>query len=217
MKHLIFFGIAFAVFHISHSQLATEVCQLPADEGVGASFIFSLYFDAGTQQCTPFLYKGQGGNGNRFRNEAECVRNCSADPDNLYPMDPREACHFPKAAGNCGGTALRFYYDSIHDKCKKFLWTGCVGNGNRFQDQMSCNTTCVGIHDEGDAQEEDEPDTPIAIICGVLLATIVASVLITVIVLTVKSKKKASMKAQGKSKGANIPLQEQGGQVVEIP
>ncbi|KAM7414618.1 hypothetical protein PAMA_019435 [Pampus argenteus] len=216
MKHLIFFGIAFAAFQISCSQLA-DVCDLPSDEGEGTSFIFSLYFDASTQQCTPFLYKGQGGNGNRFQNEAECIRNCSSNPDTLYPMDARQACHFPKALGKCSGNSLRFYYDSIHDKCKKFLWTGCVGNGNRFQDQMSCNATCVGIHDDGDAQEEDEPDTPIAIICGVLLATIVASVFITVIVLTVKSKKKASMKnAPGKSKDVDIPLQEPRGQVLEI-
>uniref|UniRef100_A0A3Q3VRJ5 BPTI/Kunitz inhibitor domain-containing protein n=1 Tax=Mola mola TaxID=94237 RepID=A0A3Q3VRJ5_MOLML len=59
---------------------------------------------------------------------------------------PQFSCHFKKAAGQCSGTFLRFYYDSVHAKCKKFLWTGCIGNGNRFFSIESCNTTCAGIH-----------------------------------------------------------------------
>eukprot|EP00064_Thunnus_orientalis_P000357 superscaffoldBa00000018_g357 len=62
-----------------------------------------------------------------------------------------------------------------------------MGNGNRFTDQDVCNKTCAGIHVDGEDPEEDEPDTPIAIICGVLLAVIVVSIFVTVIVLTLKS------------------------------
>ena len=58
----------------------------------------------------------------------------------------QQACHFKKAVGECSGQFLRYYYDSVHDKCKKFLWSGCIGNGNRFFDQASCNATCDGIH-----------------------------------------------------------------------
>ncbi|KAM4618242.1 inter-alpha-trypsin inhibitor [Polymixia lowei] len=138
--------------------------------------------------CYPFIYKGEGGNGNRFENERECIRKCSARVDDLYPLDESQACHFNKTTGICNGRYLRFYYDSVHDKCKKFLWTGCIGNGNRFLDQESCNATCAGIHDDGDAEEEDEPDTPVAIICGVIFGIIGAAVIITVVVLSVQSK-----------------------------
>uniref|UniRef100_A0A4W4DVR9 BPTI/Kunitz inhibitor domain-containing protein n=1 Tax=Electrophorus electricus TaxID=8005 RepID=A0A4W4DVR9_ELEEL len=54
---------------------------------------------------------------------------------------PYFSCHLPKAAGDCYGNYLRYYYDSGHGKCKIFSWTGCVGNGNRFLDPQRCNTT----------------------------------------------------------------------------
>uniref|UniRef100_UPI0037E765DC inter-alpha-trypsin inhibitor n=1 Tax=Semicossyphus pulcher TaxID=241346 RepID=UPI0037E765DC len=188
-----------------------EFCNEPEDEGTGPSFIFSLYYDPANGRCSPFLYKGEGGNGNRFANERECIRNCSADAERIYPMDATKACHFKKELGGCSGQYLRYYYDSVHDKCKKFLWTGCFGNGNRFFDQASCNATCEGIHDDGDEEEEYEPDTPIAIICGVLLAVIVVAIFATVIALTVSSKKKAAKKSGGKSKetASELPLQDQ--------
>ncbi|KAM9352358.1 inter-alpha-trypsin inhibitor [Symphorus nematophorus] len=213
MKHLLFLGIVFAAFHVSHSNTPPEFCQMPHDEGQGTKFIFSLYYDAVQDMCQPFLYRGEGGNANRFVNERECIRNCSVNSEAIYPTDATKACHFKKAAGQCSGNFLRYYYDSVHDKCKKFLWSGCIGNGNRFFTSESCNSTCAGIHDDGDEPEEDEPDTPIAIICGVLLAVIIAAVLITVIVLTVKSKNKGSKKkGKGKSKDkSDSPLQEQQG------
>ncbi|KAF1386742.1 hypothetical protein PFLUV_G00098040 [Perca fluviatilis] len=211
MKHLLFLGIAFAAFCVSHT--IPDFCRLQSDEGQGTSFTFALYYDHAKDECNPFIYKGIGGNANRFRNERDCIRNCSVNAENIYPTDASKACHFKKAAGTCSGQFLRYYYDSVHDKCKKFLWTGCIGNGNRFFDQGSCNSTCAGIHDDRDEDEEEEPDTPIAIICGVLLAVIIAAVLITVIVLTIQSKKKTpKKKAAGKSKDpqSGTPLQEKG-------
>ncbi|XP_072242004.1 inter-alpha-trypsin inhibitor isoform X2 [Leuresthes tenuis] len=175
--------------------------------------MFSVYYDADSDQCKPFFYQGEGGNANRFVNERECLRNCSAKAAELYPMDASKACHFKYLKGGCNGNYLRYYYDSHHDKCKKFIWTGCIGNGNRFFDIETCNTTCAGIHNDGDETEEDEPDTPIAIICGVLLAVIISAIIITVTVLTVKSKKKGSKKnAQEKSNDpqSDSPLQERG-------
>ncbi|XP_054476653.1 BPTI/Kunitz domain-containing protein [Anoplopoma fimbria] len=212
MKHLLFLGIAFSAFYISHSN-PPEFCALGSDEGEGSSFTFALFYDHVKDQCNPFIYKGQGGNANRFQNERECIRNCSVNADKIYPMDVSQACHFKKAMGECSAKLLRYYYDSVHHKCKKFLWSGCIGNGNRFTDQGICNTTCSGIHDVGDEEEEAEPDTPIAIICGVLLAAIIASIFITVIVLTIQSKKKnPKKKAQGKSEEPQSasPLQERG-------
>ncbi|XP_034734094.1 kunitz-type serine protease inhibitor bitisilin-3 [Etheostoma cragini] len=212
MKHLLLLGIAFSAFDVSHTN-PPDYCNLQYDEGEGTSFTFALYYDRDQGVCNPFLYKGMGGNANRFLNERECIRNCSANAEDIYPTDVSKACHFKKAVGKCSAQLLRYYYDSVHDKCKKFLWTGCIGNGNRFFDQGSCNSTCAGIHDDGEEEEEEEPDTPIAIICGVLLAVIIAAVLTTVIVLTVQSKKKSpKKKAAGKSKDpqSGTPLQDKG-------
>ncbi|XP_024911980.1 kunitz-type serine protease inhibitor bitisilin-3 isoform X1 [Cynoglossus semilaevis] len=201
MKHLLLLVLAFVAIHVDSSRIP-ELCQLPEDAGEGQSFIFAFHYNAAQDQCNPFVFKGNGGNANRFVNEIECIRNCSVNAENIYPMDAVKACHFKKAIGGCGLQLMRYYYDSVHDKCKKFIYSGCIGNGNRFFDHESCNATCAGIHDDGDEPEEDEPDTPIAIICGVLLAVIVLSIIIPVIVLTVKSKKKGSKKKTPKERNA---------------
>ncbi|XP_053175874.1 BPTI/Kunitz domain-containing protein [Scomber japonicus] len=211
MKHLLFFGIAFAAFYISHSQ-RKEFCNLPADEGTGPKFEFEVYYDVKQDMCLPFLYKGEGGNQNRFENEKECIRNCSLTPDKTYPVEAFDICRLPKSSGSsiCSANSVRYFYDAIHDKCKKFIYSGCIGNGNRFPEQSVCNATCAGIHVDGDEPEEDETDTPIAIICGVLLAVIVVAIFTTVIVLTLKSKKKHAKKDAGKPRDVQSasPLQE---------
>ncbi|KAM4734061.1 inter-alpha-trypsin inhibitor [Anableps anableps] len=212
MKKLLLLGIVLSALHISNSQ-KQEFCKLASDPGEGTTFSFAVYYSYEKDKCLPFFYQGQGGNANRFQSERECIRNCSFQSEESYPMDATEACHFKKMSGGCNGKYLRYYYDSIHDKCKTFFWTGCFGNGNRFFDIDTCNTTCVGIHDEGDEPEEDESDTPITIIFAVLLSIIISAVLITVILLVVKSKKKhQKKKTKGKSKEPHTdsPLQESG-------
>ncbi|XP_023153802.2 BPTI/Kunitz domain-containing protein [Amphiprion ocellaris] len=212
MKNLLLLGIVSAVFTISHSQ-RQDFCKLPPVEGEGSNFEFSLYYDVDKDQCTPFVYKGSGGNANRFVNERECMRNCSLNIEKIYPTDASELCILKKLPGKCNGKYLRYYYDSAHDKCKKFFWTGCIGNGNRFFDFDSCNKTCAGIHEDSEDPEEDEPDTPIAIICGVLLGVIIAALIITVVVLSVRSnKQKSKKKGARKSKDgqSESPLQNPG-------
>ncbi|XP_043979690.1 BPTI/Kunitz domain-containing protein [Gambusia affinis] len=208
MKKLLFLGIVLSALHTSNSQ-KQEFCKLPSDAGHGSTFTFFVYYKHEEDKCLPFFYQGQGGNANRFRSERECLRNCSFNSEMLYPMDETEACHFRYATGGCNSYLVRYYYDSIYDKCKKFLWSGCFGNGNRFFDFDSCNRTCVGIHDEGDEPEEDEPDTPITIIFAVLLSIIIFAVLLTVILLVVKSKKK-HQKKKAKEAQTDTPLQGSG-------
>ena len=60
---------------------------MPSEEGQGTQFIIALFYDHAKDQCQPFLYKGEGGNANRFVNERECIRNCSVNADTIYPMD----------------------------------------------------------------------------------------------------------------------------------
>uniref|UniRef100_A0A672J3Y8 BPTI/Kunitz inhibitor domain-containing protein n=1 Tax=Salarias fasciatus TaxID=181472 RepID=A0A672J3Y8_SALFA len=135
--------------------------EMTPDMGEGTKFHYAVYYDPSTDQCSPFHYKGEKGNANRFEHERECIRNCSDNAENIYPMEDAKACTLKKMVGGCDGSFLRYYYDPIHDKCKKFLYSGCLGNGNRFFDSGSCNNTCVGIHGEHIFPLSYEPDTPI--------------------------------------------------------
>lgn len=57
------------------------------DKGDGPSFQILLHYDAKKDQCTPFVYSGQGGNANRFENERDCIRNCSDKSEDIYPTE----------------------------------------------------------------------------------------------------------------------------------
>eukprot|EP00063_Salmo_salar_P006774 XP_013981609.1 PREDICTED: kunitz-type serine protease inhibitor Kunitz-1-like [Salmo salar] len=213
MKQMVIFGVfVFATFYMVHTE---EHCFLPQDEGTAPAsgaddFQILLYYDAAKDLCYPFKYLGEGGNANRFPLEKLCMRNCSKKAEETYPMDETKACHFQKALGECFGTYLRYYYDPIHEKCKKFHWTGCVGNGNRFIDHQACNATCAGIHDEGTEKEEDEPDTPVAMILGVVFGITGAILIIVIVVLAMQSKKnhKSELKKVKEVK-QETPLQEE--------
>ncbi|XP_013859097.1 kunitz-type serine protease inhibitor Kunitz-1 isoform X2 [Austrofundulus limnaeus] len=211
MKNLLVLGIVLSALHIIYSK-TPAFCQKPSDPGQGTKYIFAVYYDASNDRCNPFFYGGEGGNENRFENERQCMRNCSPNAENIYPVDESKACLLKHETGTCSGSLLKYYYNPAHDKCKKFIWTGCHGNGNRFSDSETCNSTCLGIHQDSDELEEDEPDTPIAIICGVLLAIIIVAIIVTVTVLTVQSKKKKGSKKTSKNKSSDSqpdsPLQE---------
>lgn len=44
--------------------------------------------------------------------------------------------------GPCDGYVKQFYYDRRTDSCYEFDYSGCQGNKNRFQDQVSCEIKC---------------------------------------------------------------------------
>ncbi|KAG7276247.1 hypothetical protein CRUP_018629 [Coryphaenoides rupestris] len=130
---------------------------------------------------------------NRFTNEKECIRNCSSQAEALYPQDERKACFLPLNKGSdvCRQQTVRFRYDPIHDKCKFFLWKGCIGNGNRFLTKQLCNDTCDGVH---------------GLILGVVVGAIVLILIIVAVVMMVKSKNDPK-KAPKKPKREEAPLQ----------
>ncbi|KAM3609451.1 uncharacterized protein V6R79_015098 [Siganus canaliculatus] len=206
MKHFLILGIAFAAFHISYSE-TPAFCQLPADEGEGTQFMFAIYYDATQDVCGPFIYKGEGGNANRFASEKECIRNCSANAENIYPMEAVKNCVLKKEKGKCNANHVRYYYDAALDLCKLFTWTGCMGNGNRFQTLQQCNSTCDGVHDDLFPSEDDETDTPYALIFGVLLGIMVAAGILTAVLLVIQSKKKKKGEKK-RDKKAESPLQD---------
>ncbi|MCJ8735912.1 hypothetical protein PDJAM_G00252920 [Pangasius djambal] len=192
MRNYSMFLLIFAVFYCVEGQAEIpDFCSLPKDEGTESEKDIQvyLYYDKAEDKCYPFRYKGAGGNQNRFNYEFYCMRNCSTNAEKLYPTDRAQACHLPKALGDCHGHYLRYYYDAAHGKCATFSWTGCVGNGNRFLDLEHCNATCFGILDkivDDNSDGDVESDKPIGIILGAVLGVIGAIILIVVLVLALK-------------------------------
>ncbi|XP_066557887.1 inter-alpha-trypsin inhibitor [Amia ocellicauda] len=158
------------------------------DPGTGDKFLFRLFYNKITKRCEPFMYKGNGGNGNRFITDKMCMKNCSDEPDKFYPNDRSllidtadwGLLHY-----------LLWYYNVTKQKCKTFYYTGCGGNGNRFISHDICNSTCAYYNNT--VIEDDDEDIPEKVSVGLMVGSILwcfgVIIFIIVIVFVVTGKK----------------------------
>ena len=59
----------------------------------------------------------------------------------MFFIDP---CSPAMATGNCGRKIQSYFYDKETNMCRKFNYTGCGGNSNRFATLKQCHARCVG-------------------------------------------------------------------------
>uniref|UniRef100_A0A914DE19 Uncharacterized protein n=1 Tax=Acrobeloides nanus TaxID=290746 RepID=A0A914DE19_9BILA len=52
-------------------------------------------------------------------------------------------CELPLAVGDCTRSFPRFYFNKATNKCYKFSYSGCEGNGNRFISKKQCRQRCL--------------------------------------------------------------------------
>ncbi|XP_035225520.1 papilin-like isoform X3 [Stegodyphus dumicola] len=113
-----------------------EACLLPQIVGPCGAEIPSWYYDPGSKRCEPFNYGGCLGNNNRFVSKLLCEQKCNH-------LQPVNVCMLPKEPGPCLGYYRMWYYDSIYNICKSFVYGGCDGNKNRFEKRTDCEQLCV--------------------------------------------------------------------------
>nr|XP_022309869.1 kunitz-type serine protease inhibitor textilinin-2-like [Crassostrea virginica] len=51
-------------------------CYQRSDKGQGHGWLLRYYYNYNKQKCLRFIYRGKGGNSNRFRSREECSRRC---------------------------------------------------------------------------------------------------------------------------------------------
>ncbi|XP_051972876.1 boophilin-H2 [Xyrauchen texanus] len=167
------------------------LCTDPIDEGEGKDKLYRFYFDPQLEICTPFFYKGQGGNNNNFGSDKECMKACSSKYNEIYPSDD-DVCSLEQDLGSCFGIIPKYYYDSAEKNCRMFLYRGCQGNGNRFDTREECQKMCQARPGRLLTAEDPNPDQKTSnagLIVGILGGLVFVGAVISAIVMFVLHKK----------------------------
>ena len=113
-----------------------EFCFLAKEEGECDESQLQWYYDRLDGVCKQFIFRGCGGNQNRFATRQECESRCSQSQD---------VCILPRVVGPCSGSFRQWYYDAGTDSCYEFDYGGCQGNPNRFNSAHECQSRCARV------------------------------------------------------------------------
>jgi len=144
-------------------------CHLPMDKGYAQILRKTAmwYYNKESGDCESFLWRGAGGNNNRFVTYDMCATVCLNDAENEKINDENEKNHLPASArranlalqgdicsqsppkSSCGfaNIGTRFYFDKSDGKCHIYLSTECefckLGNCNSFATKDDCKASCM--------------------------------------------------------------------------
>ncbi|KAK3093695.1 hypothetical protein FSP39_018993 [Pinctada imbricata] len=105
------------------SDASSEPILWPDKEG--------YHFDTMKGKCIQLAYNGCGRSNNVFSSKESCQKSCS--------------CHLePNWGVYCGKKyRIRYYYEQESGLCRKFWFSGCGGNHNRFEKKTRCEKVCT--------------------------------------------------------------------------
>ncbi|XP_043947574.2 papilin-like [Drosophila biarmipes] len=129
---------------------AQTTCALPRVEGRCNDLSRRWYFDESSGGCHEFEFTGCRGNRNNFLTENECLAYCRSPEEvesaELPPPAPiYSQCNAPPQAGGCDDRISAWFYDNKFKVCTIFTYSGCGGNGNRFETREKCEKQCRDV------------------------------------------------------------------------
>ncbi|XP_070137591.1 papilin isoform X5 [Drosophila bipectinata] len=124
---------------------AQTTCSLPPVRGRCDDLSRRWYFDERSGRCHEFEFTGCRGNRNNFFSEQECLGYCNPGAQPVEPPAPAptySVCTLAPEAGECDNITTAWFYDNEQMACTAFSYSGCGGNGNRFETRDQCERQC---------------------------------------------------------------------------
>ncbi|CAD5121248.1 DgyrCDS9780 [Dimorphilus gyrociliatus] len=120
-------------------------CRLAPDHGPCNETVTAFYYNPKEKRCKKFEYGGCGGNLNRFPSRGECWSECSIVDIPQKDVHWYQECSKPPVQGPCNSKKIKHYYLAKSGTCRRFWYSGCGGNANRFESRKECDYTCAKI------------------------------------------------------------------------
>eukprot|EP00092_Neocalanus_flemingeri_P036653 GFUD01039908.1.p1 GENE.GFUD01039908.1~~GFUD01039908.1.p1 ORF type:complete len:704 (-),score=134.54 GFUD01039908.1:114-2225(-) len=95
------------------------------------------YFSTEEGRCNRFRRGCEETSRNSYKSQAECKSQCVSPG-----FKEGKACFLPRSPGICNGIETRWFFDWRENRCRDFIYSGCLGNQNRFQDEEACWQNC---------------------------------------------------------------------------
>nr|AFM90128.1 Kunitz-like protease inhibitor [Callorhinchus milii] len=109
-----------------------DVCMMPPAIGRCHALKPRFFFNQSSMSCDLFTYGGCGGNGNNFMTKRDCEHTCNVT----------ELCALAPKVGMCYALMHRYFYNQSSKACEVFMYGGCRGNVNNFQEKEQCEDSC---------------------------------------------------------------------------
>lgn len=136
-----------------------DYCYKPVEVGPGRAYIPSYFYNPSTKECEFFAYGGIQGNENRFKSKEECEKSCTPKPNRNKIITTSDICSMKAKSGPCLAYFEKYYFNKQTNSCEKFIYGGCGGNLNNFEDKDQCENVCSPDDSDeefDDSEEEDE-------------------------------------------------------------
>lgn len=116
----------------------------------------SYFYDQVSDTCKEFRYGGCGGNYNRFESRESCEQRCRRSKESpttpVYrPSDDVAICYEPADYGTCSESYSAYFFNASAGSCGVFTYSGCGGNGNRFNSEEQCERQCGSFRGQGNS------------------------------------------------------------------
>uniref|UniRef100_A0A673C4G9 BPTI/Kunitz inhibitor domain-containing protein n=1 Tax=Sphaeramia orbicularis TaxID=375764 RepID=A0A673C4G9_9TELE len=71
------------------------------------------------------------------------------------PAPTKERCKAELQVGPCRAAFQRWYFNSLTGRCQRFIYGGCKGNKNNYENEESCRSMCTGQRSHGQRSHEN--------------------------------------------------------------
>uniref|UniRef100_A0A673C7A5 Uncharacterized protein n=1 Tax=Sphaeramia orbicularis TaxID=375764 RepID=A0A673C7A5_9TELE len=103
-----------------------------------------FFYNVTDQTCRRFTYGGCDANSNNFETKEECESTCSGvTAECNTAVIQSERCKAELQVGPCRAAFQRWYFNSLTGRCQRFIYGGCKGNKNNYENEESCRSMCT--------------------------------------------------------------------------